>query len=396
LKKIPLRALAAAAIVAAGFAFVTSLYVIGLSDKSAAGRDFIQYWVIGQRLIHGANPYDPIAILQLERSVGLEGNDPRVSLSPPVSFFLVAPLGLVSAKTGLIAWSFLLIACLSVSIWILWILNGRPDNRFHLMGYAFAPAIACQMSGQLSIFLLLGIVLFFYFHKSRPFLAGAVLLPCAWKPHLFLLFAFVLLLWVVSRRAYRILAGFFATLIASCALTLCFDIHAWTQYRQMMASTRILQVFLPTFGVALRFLIDRNVMSLQLIPEAAGCAWALWYFWTRRHRWSWMDQGLLVLLVSAACAPYGFFTDECILLPYVLAGVYQAAEARRSFLPLIVINAVALIELFANINIISPYYLWTTPAWLAWYLYATGRIGRPSGQARRDAILADHGNGNTL
>lgn len=384
-KRSPWRVLAAALIVVSTVCFIVCVYILGLSDKYATERDFIQYWAVGKQLIHGANPYDISAIGRLERTVGLDGSPPRVTLSPPTAFVLVLPLGLVSPKTGLVVWSVVLLACLSVSTWILWILNGRPDNRFHLFGYVFAPVLACQISGQLSIFLLLGIVLFLYFHESRPGLAGAALLPCALKPHLFLLFAIVLVLWVVRQRAFRILVGFFATLLASCALTLYFDIHVWSQYLQMMSETSILQVFIPTFGGALRFLIDRHVVGLQFLPAAAGCGWALWYFWTRRNRWSWMDQGLLLLLVSAACAPYGFFTDECILLPYVLAGLYQAVDLRRSFLLLVLINGVAAVEIFAQVNIISPFYLWTVPAWLAWYLYATWSKGNQAEGIRSNA-----------
>jgi hypothetical protein len=111
---------------------------------------------------------------------------------------------------------------------------------------------------------------------------------------------------------------------------------------------------------------------IQFLPEIAACCWALWYFWKRRNHWSWMEHGLLLLLVSEMCAPYGWFTDETMALPAILYGVYCAVESRRSLLPLGLIAGIALIELFVGVQIISPYYLWTTPAWLAWFLYATG------------------------
>ncbi|MGA2674447.1 MAG: glycosyltransferase family 87 protein [Terracidiphilus sp.] len=378
MKKSPWRAFAAALIVAAGFCFVTGVYVLGLTDKNATERDFIQYWAAGQQLVHGADPYDVEAILRIERTAGLEVNQPKVTFSPPVAFFFFLPLGYVGAKTGLIAWLLVLLAGLSVAIWMLWILQGRPDSRYHLLGYAFAPALSCLMAGQLGIFLLLGIVLFLYFYRSRPFLAGAALLPCALKPHLFLPFAIVLLLWIVSRRAYRLLGGFSVALLGSCAITLCFDPHVWPQYAHMMRSTRVLDVFIPTLSVAFRFLVDRRAVWLQFLPEAAGCAWALWYYWTRRGRWEWTDQGLLLLIVSVACAPYAFFFDEAILLPAVLAGLYRAANSGRSLVPLGLIAGAALIEVLAVVQVTSPFYLWTVPAWLGWYLYATGGRGEPA------------------
>jgi Glycosyltransferase family 87 len=390
LKKSPLRALAAAGIIAVGFCLVAGIYFVGLSNKNAAERDFIEYWAVGQQLTHGANPYDFQAVRRLEDSAGRpHANYLLMMRNPPVAFFLAWPLGLVSPKTGLILWLLALLACLSASIWILWILHGRPDNRFHLLGYLFAPSLACLMAGQLGIFLLLGVVLFLCFHQSRPFLAGAALLPCALKPQLFLPLAVALILWALTRKAYSVLAGFTVTLFATCALSFCLDSHAWSQYSQMMRLGGALNEPVPVLSVSFRFLLDRNAVWLQFVPETAACVWAFWYFWTRRDRWSWTDHGLLLLLVSVMCTPFGWFTDESILLPAVLAGLYRAVDSRRSLVPLALIAGIALIEALAAVQITSPYYLWTTPAWLAWYLYATGRIGASAKSMRIDAGIPD-------
>jgi hypothetical protein len=390
LKKSPLRALAAACIVAAGICFVLGVYIVGLSDRNAAERDFISYWAAGQQLVHGANPYDLQTVRALELAAGRPSNEPLLTMrNPPVAFFLAWPLGLFSPKTGLILWLLVLLGGLSVSLWILWLVNGRPDNRFHLCGYLFAPAIACLMAAQFGIFLLIGVALFLYFHKTRPFLAGAALLLCALKPHLFLPFGIVLILWAVRHKTYVILVGFAAALFASCALSFSLDPHAWSQYSQMMRAGGALDEAVPALSVSFRFLLDRHAVWLQFVPEAAACMWGVWYFWTRRDRWNWMDHGLLLLLVGALCTPFGWFTDETMLLPAVLAGLYRAVDARRSFLPLAVFAGVALIEVLASVQITSPYYLWTTPAWLAWYLYATGRIGASAKSMRRDASLPD-------
>jgi len=372
MKKNPLRVFAAAAIVAAGFCSVVCIYSIGLSNQNASQRDFISYWSAGQQLMHGANPYDHDAVYRLECAAGREIKQPILIMrNPPIAFFLVLPLGLVSPKTGLILWLLTLLACLSISIWFLWRLFGRPNHRFYLFGYVFAPALACLMAGQFGIFLLLGVVLFLYFHRSRPFLAGAALLFCALKPHLFLPFAAVLLLWAVRLKAYRIIAGLAAALLASCAFSFCLDAHAWSQYSRMIHTGGALEESVPVLSVALRFLIDRNAVWIEFLPQTAACGWAIWYFWKRRNHWSWINQGLLLLLVSAMCTPFGWFTDETMVLPAVLYGIYRAVESRRSLLPLGLVSGVALTEVFAQVQLTSPFYLWTTPAWLAWFLYAT-------------------------
>jgi hypothetical protein len=227
------------------------------------------------------------------------------------------------------------------------------------------------MAGQLGSFLLLSVVLFLYLHRSRPFLAGAVLLPCVWKPHLFTLIALVLLLWVAYRGAYRVLVGFIASLSTSCALTLCLDPEAWSQYSRMMSATKVLDFYVPTLSATFRLLIHPGAMWLQFLPEACGCLWASWYFWTRRRCWDWTEQGLLLLLVSAACAPYAWFSDEAVLLPAVLAALYRAEENGRSIVPLGLIAGAALIEVLFTVKMTSPFYLWTIPAWIAFYVYAT-------------------------
>jgi hypothetical protein len=385
MKKNPFRVLAAAAIVVAGFCYVAGIYSIGLSDQNASQRDFISYWAAGQQLMRGANPYDLEAVSRLERAAGREDNQPILIMrNPPIAFFLILPLGLVSPKTGLILWLLTLLACLSASIWILWLLFGRPNNRYHLFGYVFAPALACLMAGQMGVFLLFGVVLFLYLHHLRPFLAGASLLLCALKPHLFLPCAAALLVWAINLKAYRVLAGLSCALLASCALSFCFDIHAWTQYSHMMLTGGALNESVPALSVALRFLVERNTIWLQFLSQTAACGWALWYFCKRRNCWSWIDHGLLLLLVSAMCTPFGWLTDETMVFPAVLYGIYCAADSKRSLLPLGLIAGIALIELFADVQLISQFYLWTTPAWLAWYLYATGgkncarRILRPN------------------
>jgi hypothetical protein len=387
MKRSPLRIFAAACIVAAGLCFVVGIYVAGLSDKNAAERDFISYWAAGQQLVHGANPYDLETVRRMELAAGREPDKPLLTMrNPPLGLFVAFPLGLVSPKTGLIVWLLVLLGGLSLSIFMLWLLHGRPDNRIHLLGYLFAPAVACLMAAQFGIFLLMGVVFFLYFHRSRPFLAGAALLLCALKPHLFLPFGLALILWVLGRRSYAILAGFAAALLASCAFAYWLDPHAWQQYSDMMHAGGALQENVPALSVSFRFLIAPQAVWLQFVPEAAACVWALWYYWTRRDRWDWRDHGLLVLLVSAMCTPFGWFTDESMLLPAVLAGVYQAAETKRSFLPLGLFAGVALIEIFANVQLTSAYFMWTTPAWLAWYLYATGRIGAPAQSVHGDAV----------
>ena len=370
-----MRILAAACLAVAGVA----LLVFIARNNDAGQRDFISYWAAGQQLAHGADPYDSAAILREEAAAGFTQSEPLIMRNPPIAFFLALPLGYVTPNHGIILWFILLLASLVVSVRLLWMLNGRPDNRLHLLGYCFAPVMGCLMLGQFGLFLLLGVTLFLYFHRSRPLQAGAALLLCALKPHLFLPFAAVLLVWALTTRAYRVLAGAAIALLAASALAFAVDRHAWAQYAFMMNHAGMKDTALFTLSKYFRLLIDRDAFWLQFVPQTAACLWALWYFLTRRAQWDWLDQGLVVLLVGAMCSPYSWFTDEAMVLPGVLAGLYRADRDGRSLIPFGVIAVAAIAELLTNIPVASVFYLWTTPAWLLWYLYATGRLGALKG-----------------
>lgn len=370
------RPFAAVGIIASGLCLLTAIFSLGLTEQNAASRDFIGYWAAGQQIVHGANPYDAGETLRLEKAVGLGNLQIKITPSPPIGLALVIPLGFLDAKNGLVVWLMAELGCLSSALGILWLTQGKPATRIHLLGYFFAPALACMMAGQLGIFFLLGISVFLVLHKRRPFFAGAALLPLTLKPHLFLAVALVLLLWAAWRGTPAVLAGLLVATTASYSAVFGFDRDVWSQYAEMMRSNMVQHRFAPTLSAYFRWDIAPAAVWLEYLPAGAACVWALWYFWSRRDRWNWMDHGLLVLLVSVMCAPYAWLTDETVLLPAVLVGVYRAIEARRSLLPIAIFGAAALIELYANVRITSWYYTWTTPAWLGWYLYATGSIAK--------------------
>ena len=370
------RKVAAGTIILAGVGYVLALFLMGLSDRNAAERDFISYWAAGHLAAHGGNPYDPEAVRQLETGAGrAPGAVVLVMRNPPVALPLVAPLGLVSPKIALIAWLILLIGSFGASIWLLWQMHGRPGSSYHLMAIGFAPALACLMAGQFGVFLLLGVVLFLYFEQRRPVLAGAALLLCAFKPHLFVPVAIVLAVWIVNAGKWRVAVGCMSAVGAALGAALAIDPHAVGQYLAFMRAGEAASERIPALSVALRFAISPRSTWIQFVPLVFACAWAGWYFWMNRERWNWNDHGMVVLLVAAMCAPYAFLTDECMLLPAVLGGVYTAVERKRSLLPIAVLAGVALIELLAGVEMKTPYFMWTTPAWLVWYLYATrGRV----------------------
>jgi hypothetical protein len=86
-----------------------------------------------------------------------------------------------------------------------------------------------------------------------------------------------------------------------------------------------------------------------------------------------MEHGSLLMLVSVLLAPYTWLMDQTILIPALLHAAYPT---RSRNLIAILASASAVIEVGILRGLPpthSAFYLWTAPAWLAWYLYATRR-----------------------
>jgi hypothetical protein len=332
-----------------------------------ANMDYIQYWCSGQLLIHRADPYSPAAVFALEKAHGFLLSSPLIMPNPPWSLFLIAPLGFASIRVALFFWILVIAGCILASARI--VNPGSKDNHFALL---FAPAIACIGSGQSSPFLVLGFALFLRLHRTRPFLAGASLLLMSIKPHLFLVFWAVLLVDCIYRRRYLILAGGVSALAAGTAFAMCFDPHIWQRYFAMLRVHHPAEGFLPTLSMVFRLLIDAKAFWLLFIPSAVAVFWGLWYFARRRQVWDWRVHGMLLMLVTVLVSPYGFFTDEIVLLPCIIFALNFAGKRKYPGWILLVINCIAALVFMAlNASLTSPAYLWTPLAWFGWFLYAT-------------------------
>ena len=338
----------------------------GMSSRNAANRDVLGYWAAGRQLVHRADPYDGPEVLRLEHAAGFLDSRPFFMRNPPTAFPFVLLFGLLSIKAAAIVWSLSLIAALMLSIRMVWIMSGRPPDRLHLIGYLFPPVLGCLLAGQMGLVLLLGVTAFLFFHEHRPYLAGVCLAVCALKPQLFLPFGVVLVVWAVAGRAYRILIGAGSALALDLVLAWALDPSGWARYFAMLKAADLKDEFIPTISLMLRLSVHREAVWLQFVPVSLACIWALWYF--RHKQWSWLTHGSLLLIVSILCAPYAWFTDEAIVLPAILLGLYRVSlRARMVFACLVLIGVV---EVIVGLRINSGFYLWTCPAWLIWYLYA--------------------------
>ena len=345
-------------------------FVVSLVRRDAVGtRDFVEYWAAGSLLAHHANPYDSCAILRLERSVGF--NLPaQIMANPPWALPLVLPLGLLGPRAGYWLWMLSSIACLVASVRIIWAMHGRPTTQWNILGYTFAPALLCLLAGQVTVYVLFGLVLFLRWHCSRPFMAGVSLWLCLLKPHLFLPFGVALLAWIILNRSYKVLAGTAVALGVSMTITLVLDPQVWAHYFGMMNKARLDQANVPCLSILLRQQVWPHTLWLQWLPAALGSIWALAYFWRHRRTWDWLKEGSVLTLVSLLVPPYTWILDQAVLIPALLHGAYSTQS--RSLIALLALSSAALeIGLFRPTSVLqSFFFVWTVPAWLAWYLIA--------------------------
>jgi hypothetical protein len=356
--------------IACGLSIVTALaYCIQIPIHPGGTRDYIVYWATGQQLVHHANPYDPNQMSSLEHSAGLSIPGSYFMRNPPWALVLTLPLGLAGAASAAIPWVLLLLAVLIASVRLIGPVVSAPGKRLALLGYSFPPALHCIIAGQTSLFVLLGLALFLRLHRTRPFWAGAGLWFCTLKPHVLLPFALVWLVWVCTSRAWRMLAGAAAALAASCVVTECIAPAAWVEYLQWVRTSGIAQEKIACIGVALRDLIHPSSNWIAWLPVAVASAWALVHFWRRRARWSWTEDGHVVVLASLLTAPYCWIWDDSVAIPAILCGANRTAS--RTLLAVLALAYVAIdwLEL-TGVNVRADIYLLPAVFWLAWYLAA--------------------------
>jgi hypothetical protein len=359
-----------------------SIFAAAIGHHSEGTRDYVEYYASGHLLAHGQNPYDPNALLTLERNLGFPaGLSPMVMGNAPPALLLTYPLGFVGAKHGELVWMMLLLGCLLLSVHLIADALGTRESYVKLLGWSFAPALTCIAAGQMALFVLLGVALFLHSYRTRPFVAGVALWLCLLKPQLFLPFGMVLAVWAMWNRRFRIIGGLLTAVVVSDVLIWWLDHQCWQQYREMMQLLRYDRADIPCLSIVLRN-VAGGATFVQYLPAAAGCIWALAYFWRHRFHWNWFEHGSSVLLVSLLVPPYTWFVDQCVAIPALLRGL-SVVRSRSLIAVLAVLSATIEAGPYLGRGLMhSRAYLWTAPAWLAWYLLAkASAAGRNTGIA---------------
>ena len=108
------------------------------------------------------------------------------------------------------------------------------------------------------------------------------------KPHLFVPFGVVLILWAIRTRGYKVLAGVSVSLIVSTLAVMVIDpqgcgagLHANDENGAGGPLHSI-----PCVSVILRQWVTPHTVAIQCLPVALGCGWAVYYFLKHRDNWN--------------------------------------------------------------------------------------------------------------
>jgi len=182
------------------------LLVVGMAAASALPvQDLAQYWA-GAHLVT-SNPYSQELVSSFERShaVTTEGT-PMVMRNPPQALLLVLPLRFLNYRVAFGLWDLLSIVLVAACARAAYgLVSNRSSLSPALISLLFGPTAALLMLGQIVIFVLLGVTLFFLLiERRKDWLAGAALFLVIPKPHLLLLFIAAVVLWAVHQRRWQL------------------------------------------------------------------------------------------------------------------------------------------------------------------------------------------------
>lgn len=347
-----------------------------------ADDDFVVYWASGRLNALGRNPYDPVLLLNLERTAGRPLENSLVMWNPPWTLALVMPLGLLPYSVARTLWFLLHFVALAWSFDRLGYLSpGKPSRRWIalLVGFTFEPVLLALKVGQIPPLILTGIVGVLVFFPRRPFIAGLFAALMTVKPQLIYLFFIPLLLWVYKLRRWHFLTGLGIVLAGAMLIVLLFNPDILSQYQSIWSreDAPIWQAT-PTVGGILRYFLGPDRTALQWIVPLIGLIGLLADVWRHSSRWLRRETIAFLAVISPVIAPYIWLHDMGMisvgLIPVILSLIRPPVKKFcAGWIALyVLINLITLITSWDQL-----WYFWLGPAMLVWFLLARRHLKSP-------------------
>jgi Glycosyltransferase family 87 len=333
--------------------------------------DFAEYWAAGRLNAVGANPYDTGLMLGVQRQVGWDAPQPVMMYNPPWTLAIAMPLGALDFGVARAIWlplQILIILWCAATWWTL--CGGAPRQvaRVCCMAMLWMPTLTSLRMGQLSPFILLGLVGFVVAATARrDVLAGILLSLTCVKPQLVAPVGLAVAFWAAFECRWRVIAGALASLIAAAAIAMSTNPSAFAQYFEMMRITPPSLAFeSPNIATILRLLVDPSRTWPQYIPTAFAAMLVAWHWRRHRREWSWTRELPSLVILSCLATSYGGWTFDLIILviPIVTTASILVQRSRGAVLAGAAAFAFISAAAYAMHTAGSPQasFIWMTPA----------------------------------
>jgi hypothetical protein len=343
--------------------------------------DFTHYWAAGKLNLSGDNPYSTNLVQNLRNSIhGQEANPEKICISytPPWSLILLMPFGLLQYSISRLLWFLVSVGLLIFSVNKIWQLYSGSQKYIWmawLIAFAFSPTLTQLRKGQIVIWAVVGISGFLWQveRKENDWLAGIYPTLLLVKPHLTYLFWPALLLWSFQQRRWKLLIAFLITFVSVLSFAIAFNSNVLQEYILGVAENSPLEWFTASLSNHLRLWLGYELIWLQFIPALFGLGWLLFFWFKHRHKWDWLENMPIILLISLLTAPFAWTDDHIILIIPILAIFAHFSNQKIQKSTLIVVFLLILInivELVSHKFFDESHFYWLATVLLLWYIFA--------------------------
>jgi hypothetical protein len=344
-------------------------------------QDFAQMWAAGKLVLNGKNLYAPGEISELRFKIsGIHQSEKDTPLfySPPWVIPLVMLFSGFDYPMSRLLWLLVNILLMFISSNWLWeIYNGEKKYRWvaWLAAFTFTPAISVLSKGQISTFVLFGIVGFLYHvqESKTEWLAGVFAALVSVKPQIAYLFWPALLVWTIYQRKWNVIAGFLFIMLVGISIPLILNPNIITHYFEMVLNYSPTRWATPTIGAYLRMSLGIEKFWLQFISPLFGLIWITYYLRKNFKSWCWNRTMPAIIFASLLTVPYGWTYDAIILLAAIIpVWVLQIESGSRKWISVFGVSylSINLADYILHRHRSDEFFIWLVPLWFIWYLSA--------------------------
>ncbi len=368
-------------------ALIISLIILGLLTPSLfhaenmPADDYVRYWASGRLLLSGENPYDTEGLMEIQQQLNAAPPADRITsltLNPPWVFIFLVPFSILNYEVSRLVWLLTNILLILISVKKFWIYYQGTKNTIFIawiIAFSFAPTISVLITGQISAWVLLGLVGFLMYtdQKVGVWFAGCSIVLLSIKPHITYLIWPAIGLWIIYTKKWKLLLTSMTIMIASLLVVTVINPNVFSQYLVALKSYPMETWATPTIGAFIRFFfLDGEHYWVQYIPSIFCCV-LLFLCYKHHLPWTWTRKLPLLILISLCTTPYIWTYDFVVSIPAVIFGGQRLTKNKNIATTVLwslylIIN---LLDLTLHQKLSDFWFLWLAPSYLVWFLIAS-------------------------